>query len=600
MYSSSQDTDHLLQRATYHHQRGELVPAAAFYRATLARDATQAEAWHGLGVLTCQAGDAVQAAMFIQHAIARQTQEPRFYYSLGNVLLQQGDAAAAAAAYQRTVQLAPACFEAYHNLGILLSSMNRRREAVLCHCKVTTLCPHHAEALELARGFAGGPRAALRAAVAEDHAAWLEVDGLTLAYHDVGEGPPVVLLHGSGPALRDSLRPHAEAFARLGVATLIYDKRTDGYSQIERSYALLADDALAAVAALRDQRRVDPSTVGLWGLSEGGWVAPIAASGSADVAFVVTVGASGVPPLQQTGWAIENNLDDQGVSGSLRRTVATTGPRVLAGIGVFAEAYHDPVAPLERLEVPLLAIWGDRDRTAPPGESARITAKTIDSIDGHVTVRIFGNAGHGRRISNHSTTDDQELAPGYPEAVTDWIHAIADGHPMPAHRDPFPQQARASRPLRPLAWWESRWVQLAGVVIPLATFLFIIARETRGVIMSRRRRFRPAHMPTVTPWLPLTVAGCGLATLIGFFPYYGYLVFLEASDVGPLLAGRSVVWLGLQLLAIAACGLNLLLAATTWKQRASSKTGSRAGAGAIVPAGLVLTAWAAYWGLLWP
>jgi uncharacterized protein len=119
-----------------------------------------------------------------------------------------------------------------------------------------------------------------------------------------------VLLHGSGLALRDSLRPHAEAFARLGIATLIYDKRTEGYSQLERSYALLADDAVAAVSALREDPGIETSAVGLWGLSEGGWVAPIAASGSADVAFVVTVGASGVPPLQQTGWAIENNLDD--------------------------------------------------------------------------------------------------------------------------------------------------------------------------------------------------------------------------------------------------------------------------------------------------
>lgn len=147
MRHCSSDTAYLLQRATHHHQRGELVVAAAFYRTVLARDDSQAEAWHGLGVLTCQAGDAVQAAVFIQHAITRQPQEPRFHYSLGNVLLHRGDAAAAAAAYERTVQLAPACVAAYHNLGVAYQALGqwdaaaRAYETVL-HCRPYDAAAH--------------------------------------------------------------------------------------------------------------------------------------------------------------------------------------------------------------------------------------------------------------------------------------------------------------------------------------------------------------------------------------------------------------------------------------------------------------------------
>ncbi len=77
--------------------------------------------------------------------------------------------------------------------------------------------------------------------------------------------PGIVLIHGAGPHTRDSLRQEAEAFAELGVATLIYDKRQDGYSQFERSYKLLADDALAAVATLSEYPGVDPEAVGVWG-----------------------------------------------------------------------------------------------------------------------------------------------------------------------------------------------------------------------------------------------------------------------------------------------------------------------------------------------
>jgi hypothetical protein len=58
-------------------------------------------------------------------------------------------------------------------------------------------------------------------------------------------------------------------FARRGVITLIYDKRTIGYSLLRRDYGLLAVDAAAAVALLATRRDVDPSRLGLWAQSEG-------------------------------------------------------------------------------------------------------------------------------------------------------------------------------------------------------------------------------------------------------------------------------------------------------------------------------------------
>lgn len=101
--------------------------------------------------------------------------------------------------------------------------------------------------------------------------------------------PGVVLVHGAGPHLGTNYLSEAEAFARAGIVALIYNKRTEGYSMMERSYSTLADDVLAAVQVLRERPQVDPTRVGVWGLSEGGWVAPLAASRSADVAFVITV-----------------------------------------------------------------------------------------------------------------------------------------------------------------------------------------------------------------------------------------------------------------------------------------------------------------------
>ncbi|OLT19307.1 hypothetical protein BJF78_11165 [Pseudonocardia sp. CNS-139] len=113
----------------------------------------------------------------------------------------------------------------------------------------------------------------------------------------------MVLVHGAGTGPREKLREEAAAFARAGVATLTYDKRTVGYSLTQRSYAQLADDAAAAAAVLRGRPEVAPSAVGIWGFSEGGWVAPLAASRAPETAFVVVVGANGVAPLRQQTWA---------------------------------------------------------------------------------------------------------------------------------------------------------------------------------------------------------------------------------------------------------------------------------------------------------
>lgn len=396
--------------------------------------------------------------------------------------------------------------------------------------------------------------------------------------------PGLVLVHGAGPHRRDSLRVEAEAFARLGVAALIYDKRTDGYSQVDRSYALLADDALAAVALLRAHPRVDAEAVGLWGLSEGAWVAPLAAARSGDVAFVVTVGAAGISPLRQTSWALENTLDKQGVRGSLRRTVTMTGLRVLAGIGVFPEADFDPAAALARLDVPLLALWGAHDRTAPAAESARVAARALDRPGGPpLSVRVFPGADHDLRAVE-AGAGRHALAPGYAEAVADWIAAVAGGRALPAASDTLPEQGRTSRPLAPLQWWESAWAQLAAVAIPAAAF---VAHPLGGAVAGVRRA--------------LTAQGVtGLAAILGFHGYYGYLVFTNAAAVGPLLGGRPLAWLALQLLAVLTCGLTALLAVRWIGRPEGLAPVTRRWLGLAITAGVVFAGWAAYWGLLTP
>jgi pimeloyl-ACP methyl ester carboxylesterase len=120
----------------------------------------------------------------------------------------------------------------------------------------------------------------------------------------VGPFPAVVLLTGSGPQNRDEEifdhRPFwviADHLSRNGIAVLRYDDRGVGGSTgnlMQSTTADFADDALAAVALLRERREIAVDRIGLLGHSEGAMVAPIAASRSEDIAFVVLLAAPGV------------------------------------------------------------------------------------------------------------------------------------------------------------------------------------------------------------------------------------------------------------------------------------------------------------------
>src|SRR6201999_1634611 len=104
----------------------------------------------------------------------------------------------------------------------------------------------------------------------------------------VGKGPfpAVVLVHGPGPDDRDEtiysnhiFRDLAEGLASQGIAVLRYDKRTKVYGEkmSELDFTIqdeTVDDAVKAVALLRQQPEIDPARVFVLGHSLGGYASP--------------------------------------------------------------------------------------------------------------------------------------------------------------------------------------------------------------------------------------------------------------------------------------------------------------------------------------
>ncbi|MEU4696427.1 alpha/beta hydrolase family protein [Nonomuraea dietziae] len=408
--------------------------------------------------------------------------------------------------------------------------------------------------------------------------------------------PGLVLVHGAGTGTpRTKLMTEATEFARRGLSVLVYDKRSEGYSLFERSYSTLADDALGAVKALRVQPGVDPAKVGVWGLSEGGWVAPLAAGRSSDVAFVVLVGANAHQPLRQQAWAVSAGLKKAGVSGPLADRTVPTMYRAIADGGLFPEPWFDPLPTLGRVRQPVLAVWGTHDLLTPPAETPPLMAGALArGGNGHVTMRMFAGADHAAHQSpDGGVTRLPELAPGYADLVGSWVKQAAEGRAprtQDAVQGPRASQASLTVETPPPAWWESAPVQTAALALFVVAFLAY-------PITALVRRIRGTSVPSGRA--PRVLAFSGLAVSLGGFGYVMYLLMTggKLATPGPVLAGRPVLWLLLQALACTAA-VATVLTALAWR-RASGRS-ERVRLGVLAAGGAVMIPWAFYWGLLLP
>ncbi|HKJ26882.1 MAG TPA: alpha/beta hydrolase [Anaerolineales bacterium] len=134
-----------------------------------------------------------------------------------------------------------------------------------------------------------------------------------------GVFPAMVITHTSHAPTRDFhiYRHAADRLPAQGIAVFRYDRRGSGESEGDfttASFFDLADDLLAAVAALKQHAVIDSARIGVWGMSQGGWIAPLAAARSADIAFVVAVSSVGVTPAEQMAYSAAYVLKEKGFS----------------------------------------------------------------------------------------------------------------------------------------------------------------------------------------------------------------------------------------------------------------------------------------------
>lgn len=107
----------------------------------------------------------------------------------------------------------------------------------------------------------------------------------------------VVALHGSSSSsYRQVIFEHlAETVAPLGIAVVSFERAPWPHDDVDIPFDVQAAGAVAAYDVLRDLYDVP---IGFWGVSQGTWIAALAAQ-QREAAYLVLLGCSGVSPAEQ-------------------------------------------------------------------------------------------------------------------------------------------------------------------------------------------------------------------------------------------------------------------------------------------------------------
>lgn len=292
----------------------------------------------------------------------------------------------------------------------------------------------------------------------------LDIDGTHVTGHLFAPERPVaalVYIHGSGGGNMRAAGERGRALARSGVAVLVTTKVTAGYDPLHRDYSALAEVAATQAAWLRAALGMAPEQVGLYGVSEGGWVAILAAAARPEIAGpLVLDSAPVVTPLEEAAYAL-----------TVRGPLAwPPGRRIMSGMlasgrGLLDYLDTDVRPDLPRVRQRVVAVYGVDDRALPVSQAVHDLRAGLPRAPEVLLVP----GGHAPPVA------------GWAGAVGTLLAEPAPGDPGPARTigTEVPAEALLGAPRPP----DPSWLLAPGIHLLLAVVLVTAGR----VLVVRRR-----------------------------------------------------------------------------------------------------------------
>lgn len=224
----------------------------------------------------------------------------------------------------------------------------------------------------------------------------LQLAGMLMVPEGEGPFPTVVIIQGSGPSFRDngwylSVVKHLQD---NGIAVLIPDKRGCEKSEgewIGASFDELANDAISAIEFIKTQDRYEHSSIGLVGMSQGGWIAPLAETKSEDVSFIASLSGATVSTDEQLLHEEIYNISEYTYPFIAKMIAPITTKRIKKMAHFSAFAGFDPLPYLKDVDVPVLFAFGEGDKNVPVSACIeRLEENGLNNFE----IKTYPNGGH--------------------------------------------------------------------------------------------------------------------------------------------------------------------------------------------------------------
>jgi 2,6-dihydroxypseudooxynicotine hydrolase len=195
-----------------------------------------------------------------------------------------------------------------------------------------------------------------------------------------GEQPAVVLIAGLD-STKEEFRATEELFLERGMATFSVDG--PGQGEAEYELAIRGDwevPGAAVVEHLARQPDIDPTRIGVWGVSLGGYYAPRLASGVGDVRACIALAGpysfgevwDGLPELTRNTFKVRSKVASENDAREHAMTLSLEGRT------------HE-------ISCPLQVVMGKLDRIIPWQQAERL----VDEVDTEVDFELLEDGNHG-------------------------------------------------------------------------------------------------------------------------------------------------------------------------------------------------------------
>jgi uncharacterized protein len=288
--------------------------------------------------------------------------------------------------------------------------------------------------------------------------------GASLYYRTALHRATIVLVHGADAEGREMgfIIPY---FVCNGVNVISYDQRGVGESAgnwFLTSPAQKADDVASVYDAFSRDSHVDAQRIGVWGFSNGGWVAPLVTL-RRPIAFMILKSAPAESVLSNVHYEAVQELRRHGASAAeiqqalamwhtveqalfgkvswddARRVLTAArakpwykyslmpklgvppAPAVAQGLRRYLN--YDPAPTLRKVATPTLALYGALDKKVDSADSAHRMRDFLTKSSHDVTIETFANASHTLVLSRtgYDAEPPARYVPHYPRIVITWL-----------------------------------------------------------------------------------------------------------------------------------------------------------------------------------